>query len=190
MKKEENKEEVSENKRVLSKKEKIIREIVSYALIIAMAFIIATLWKNFVATKIEVISGSMKDTLQIDDRLLVSKIPYYFGEPKRGDIVVFHFPDDESQVYIKRLIGLPGETVTMVEGIVYIDGKELKEDYVRGERMGDYGPYEVPEGEYFMMGDNRLHSGDAREWEDKYVSMKQIIGKAIFRYKPKWEKMY
>ncbi len=174
----------------LSGKQKIIKEILSYVIIIVLAVLIAGLWKNFITTKIEVISGSMKDTLQVDDRLIASKLPYIFGEVERGDIVVFHFPDDESQVYIKRLIGLPGETIEMIDGYVYIDGVLYEEDYVRGERRGNYGPYEVPEGEYFMLGDNRNQSGDSREWKDKYVSMDQIIGKALFRYKPNFEKLY
>lgn len=172
------------------KKKNVLKEILSYVIIIALAFFLAQFWKQYVSTKVEVISGSMKDTLQIDDRLIASKLPYIFGEPQRGDIVVFYFPDDESEVFIKRLIGLPGETIEIVDGYVYVDGILLEEDYVKGNREGNFGPYEVPDDEYFMLGDNRLHSGDSREWNDKYVSKDQLIGKALFLYKPEFRKLY
>lgn len=172
------------------KRNAIIREVLSYLFYLALAFALAILWKNFVMTKVEVVSGSMEDTLQIDDRLVASKLPYIFGSPERGDIVVFHFPDDESQIFIKRVIGLPGETVEMINGYVYIDGVLLEEDYIKGERDGNAGPFLVPEGHYFMLGDNRLSSLDSRAWENKYVSKSQIIGKALFRYRPKLEKIY
>lgn len=174
----------------MKKEKNIVKEILSYVIIIALAFVLAHFWKQYISTKVEVISGSMKDTLQIDDRLIASKLPYVFGEPQRGDIVVFHFPDDESEVFIKRLIGLPGETIEIVDGYVYVDGVLLEEDYVKGNREGSFGPYEVPDGEYFMLGDNRLHSGDSREWNDKYVSKDQLIGKALFLYKPEFRKLY
>jgi len=172
------------------KQKNIVKEIFSYVIIIILAFLLAQFWKTFISTKVEVISGSMKDTLQIDDRLIASKLPYIFGEPQRGDIVVFRFPDDETEVFIKRLIGLPGETIELVEGYVYVDGVLLEEDYVRGERKGNYGPYLVPEGEYFMLGDNRLHSEDSRAWDDKYVSGDQLIGKGLFLYKPDFRMLY
>lgn len=172
------------------KQKNVAKELLSYAVIIIIAFLLAQFWKTFISTKVEVISGSMKDTLQIDDRLIASKLPYIFGKPQRGDIVIFRFPDDETEVFIKRLIGLPGETVEIVDGYVYIDGVLLEEDYVKGERKGNYGPYLVPEGEYFMLGDNRLHSGDSREWNDKYVSYDQLIGKGLFLYKPEFRKLY
>lgn len=174
----------------MKKEKSIVKEILSYVIIIALAFVLAHFWKQYISTKVEVISGSMKDTLQIDDRLIASKLPYVFGEPQRGDIVVFHFPDDESEVFIKRLIGLPGETIEIVDGYVYVDGVLLEENYVKGNREGSFGPYEVPDGEYFMLGDNRLHSGDSREWNDKYVSKDQLIGKALFLYKPEFRKLY
>lgn len=188
----ENKPQSAEDKEKAKKKKKyaVLREVLSYVFYLALAFVLAILWKNFVMTKVEVISGSMLDTLQIDDRLVASKLPYIFGKPQRGDIVVFHFPDNEEEVYIKRLIGLPGETVEMKNGYVYIDGVLLEEDYIKGEREGNAGPFEVPEGHYFMLGDNRNSSLDSRVWTNKYVSDKQIIGKAIFRYKPKLGRIY
>jgi len=183
-------EQKGNNKNKKNSKHPVLKEILSYAFYIGLAIVLALLWKTFVFTKVEVISGSMMDTLQVGDRLIASKMPYIFGEVQRGDIMVFHFPDDENEIYIKRVIGLPGETVEIINGYVYIDGVLLEEDYVRGERYGNYGPYLVPQGEYFMLGDNRLNSEDSRAWKDKYVSKSQIVGKALFRYKPKFEKIY
>lgn len=174
----------------VQKRKTIMKEIISYLIIIVAAFLLAQFFKYFIAAKVTVISGSMMDTLKKGDCLISSKLPYVFGEPQRGDIVVFHFPDDEEQVFIKRLIGLPGETIEIVDGYVYVEGVLLEENYVRGERKGNYGPYLVPEGEYFMLGDNRLGSEDSRAWDDKYVSKRQLIGKAMFLYKPEFRDLY
>ncbi len=171
-------------------KKRIIKEVLSYVFYIALAVCIALLWRTFVLMKVEVVSGSMEKTLKKDDRLMVSKLPYMFGKINRGDIVVFHFPDDESQIFVKRVIGLPGETVDIVGGRVYIDGTPLAESYVSSLDTKDYGPYLVPSGCYFVLGDNRANSHDARKWTNTYVMDSQIIGKALFRYKPKLEKIY
>ena len=171
-------------------KNRVLREILSYAFYIGLATAIALLWRTFVLTKVEVVSGSMENTLKKDDRLVVSKLPYIFGDVKRGDIIVFKYPDDESQTFIKRVIGLPGEVVDIVEGKVYIDGTLLAEDYLGSNKRESYGPYKVPEGCYFVLGDNRANSMDARFWSNKYVMEEKIVGKALFRYKPKIEKIY
>ena len=104
------------------------------------------------------------------------------------DIVIFKFPDDESQLFIKRVIGLPNETVTIIDGKVYIDDNKepLYEPYLAQEMVGTFGPYEVPENCYFMLGDNRNYSRDSRFWENTYVSKDKILGKALFRYFPKF----
>ncbi|MBO7401819.1 MAG: signal peptidase I [Lachnospiraceae bacterium] len=171
-------------------RKKIIREVLSYVFYIALAVCIALLWRTFVLMKVEVVSGSMQNTLKINDRLMVSKLPFIFGKIERGDIVVFHFPDDESQIFVKRVIGLPGETVDIVGGRIFIDGTPLAESYVSTIDTADYGPYLVPSGCYFVLGDNRANSWDARKWTNTYVMDSQIIGKALFRYKPKLEKIY
>jgi signal peptidase I len=115
-------------------------------------------------------------------------LSYLISEPERGDIVIFKFPDDESQKFIKRIIGLPGEKVVIEDGKIYINDAEvpLEETYLKEEWVVGTGPYEfnVPEGCYFVMGDNRNDSNDARFWDNTYVTAAEIIGKAEFIYYP------
>lgn len=107
---------------------------------------------------------------------------------REGDIVVFRYPDDESEIYVKRVIGLPGDTIAIEDGKIYINGstEPLQEDYLKEEWTVATGPYtfEVPEGSYFMMGDNRNDSWDARYWSNTYVTKDKILGKALFTYWP------
>ncbi len=132
-------------------------------------------------------SSSMENTIHPGDRIIGSRMAYLFREPRREDIIIFRFPDDESQVFIKRVIGLPQETVQIVDGQVYIDGSEtpLEEIYLKELPRGSFGPFEVPEDSYFVMGDNRNHSHDSRYWENHYVEKGQILAKAVFQYYPK-----
>lgn len=167
-----------------------IREAIEFLIPIIIAIIIAILLKLFVFANIVVPTGSMLNTIQEKDRIIASRIEYSFNDPERYDIAVFKFPDDETQCFIKRIIGLPGETVQIVNGVVYVtktDGQtiQLDQSFVTNcVPTGDYGPFEVPEDCYFMMGDNRNQSWDSRYWEHKYVHRTQIIGKAKFRYYP------
>ncbi|MEG7532000.1 MAG: signal peptidase I, partial [Hungatella sp.] len=112
---------------------------------------------------------------------------YHFTDPKRGDIIIFRFPDDESIYYVKRIIGMPGDIIDIRDGQVYLNNSEapLEEPYIR-EPM-DPSPalhYEVPEGSYFMMGDNRNYSADSRFWQNTFVKREKIIAKVLFRYFP------
>lgn len=167
-------------------KKAVLKEVRDYALLIVIAILLAFVMNRYVYANAEVPTGSMMPAVIPDDRLIVNRLSYVFGEPQRGDIVMFKFPDDESQDYLKRIIGLPGETVEIIDGLVYINGSEipLKEEYLNDEPNGDFGPYEVPEGCYFMLGDNRDISEDARFWENKYVKREKIVGKAFLRYYP------
>lgn len=102
--------------------------------------------------------------------------------------MVFRFPDDESVLFVKRVAGLPGETVEIKNGKVYIDGIANAELDAYGPLIqGDFGPYQVPPQSYFMMGDNRNHSLDSRYWNTPYVARKDILGRAWFQYWPKLE---
>ncbi len=180
----ENKEEIKQEE----KKEKvnIKREILSWVLVVVAAYLLAFVITHFIIIKTEVISGSMTATLNIDDRVIGNRLAYLFSDPERGDIVFFANPDDETETYVKRVIGLPGDTVEIAEGKVYINGSStpLDEPYLPETMKGSYGPYVVPEGCFFMMGDNRNHSWDSREWDNTYVTKKQIYAKAWLRYKP------
>ena len=164
---------------------KIIREIISYVAIVAAAFLLATLTNRYLIVNARIPSGSMIPTITEGNRIIGNRLAYINSEPKRGDVVVFYYPDDETQKYIKRIIGLPGETVYIEHGTVYIDGQPLDEsDYLTVETAGVSGPFTVPEGCYFMMGDNRNSSWDSRFWNNTFVSKDKIIAKAMFCYFP------
>lgn len=162
------------------------KEIFSWAMVILFALVFSFILNNYIIVSAEVPTGSMENTVRIGDRIIASRLSYLFHEPKRGDIIVFYFPDDESQKYLKRIIGLPGDTVEIKDGKVYINGSKtpLKENYLKEKPEGDYGPYTVPKDSYFLMGDNRNGSFDSRFWEHTFATRDEIIGKAEFRYYP------
>jgi signal peptidase I len=164
------------------------KEIISWILTVAAAVAVALLLNNFVLINARIPSGSMENTIQEGDRLIGNRLAYIKSNPQRGDIVIFKFPDDETQNYVKRVIGLPGETVRVEDGKIYInDAKEpLKEDYLKEKWTIETGPYvfQVPNDSYLVMGDNRNNSYDARYWTNTYVSKQKILGKAACRYFP------
>lgn len=182
---------VSENtlKKASPSKNSFWKELLSYIEIFAVAFIIAYVLTHFIIINCKVPTGSMLDTIQLNDRIIGSRLSYINSSPERGDIIVFPFPDDESKIYIKRVIGLPGETIEVRSGRVYINGSDtpleepyLKEEYLIGSR--DFGPYTVPENSYFMLGDHRNNSADSRVWTNTCVQEDKILGKALFIYYP------
>lgn len=168
------------------KKKVVISEIISWLLTIGAAVALALIVTTFVVIKTEVVSGSMIHTIEIGDKVVGNRLSYLFSDPKRGQIIFFKFPDDETQTYVKRIIGLPGETVTIKNGRVYINDSQtpLEEPYLKEQMIGSFGPYEVPEGSYFVMGDNRNISIDSRFWENKFVTEDQIYAKAVLRWYP------
>lgn len=165
------------------------KEIISWIQIIVAAVIIALVLNNFIIANSRVPTGSMENTIMSKTRVIGSRLSYINSDPERGDVIIFHFPDDPTEkiYYVKRVIGLPGETVNIVDGKVYIDGADtpLDEPYLKEPMEGSYGPYTVPEGCYFMLGDNRNNSQDARFWENKYVAKDKIIAKVLFSYFPR-----
>lgn len=167
-------------------------ETLSWIKAILIAVILSFFVTKFVIINAKVPTPSMVNTINVGDRFIGNRFAYAFKEPQRYDIVVFKYPDDNKTLFVKRIIGLPGETVEIIDGKVYINGstEPLRDDFLP-EPMAeeDYGPYEVPEGHYFMLGDNRNHSEDSRFWQNKYVDKKQILGKAIFKYYPKFENL-
>ena len=199
----ENKSQDSENGE--KNKKSFLKEALDFCLPIVIALIVAMLLKTFVFANAQVPSGSMLNTIQLGDRVIASRLEYNFHAPERGDIIIFKFPDDvaaheldshvEVRYFVKRVIGLPGETVTIVNGVVYIEDangntQQLEEDYITAcTPTGNYGPYVVPENSYFVMGDNRENSEDSRAWSTtNYVDKDLIIGKVKFRYYPSFEK--
>ena len=153
---------------------------------LVFALMIMALVLVFVAQPVKVEGTSMLPRLHDGERIFVNKLIYYgLPEIERGDIVVFWFPNDTTKSYIKRVIGLPGETVQMRAGRIFVNGKELPEPYLEHSLNvagGDEPPVYVKPHYYFVMGDNRDNSSDSRSWG--LVPEKYIYGKALFRYWP------
>lgn len=166
------------------KPKSVLREVFSWIMVIVVAFVLAFVITHFIIIKAEVPTGSMESTIMVGDRLIGNRLAYLFSDPKRGDIVIFKCPDNEEETYIKRVIGLPGETIRIEDGVLYINDEVYEEDYLNEPMLGSYGPFTVPEGHYFMMGDNRNHSWDSRKWTNHYVAKNKIFGKAWLRYEP------
>jgi len=150
------------------------------------AVVAALLIITFVGQSFVVEGSSMLPNLRDGERLLVEKITYRFREPARGEVVVFRHPGDPSKRLIKRVIGLPGDTIAIAQGRVYVNGVALEEDYINGPmvRWQTVGPLVVPADHYFLMGDNRNASLDSRDPSLGFVAKSQIVGRAIVRYWP------
>jgi signal peptidase I len=154
---------------------------------VGLSLLLAFGIRTFVAEARYIPSGSMEPTLQINDRLIIDKLSYDFEAPHRGDIVVFNPTKTLRQegfhdAFIKRVIGLPGETVEVKGGRVYINGIPLKENYIAAKPDYAWGPMVVPPHSYLVLGDNRNNSYDGHAWG--FVPRRDIIGRAIFRFYP------
>lgn len=155
-----------------------------YVETIVGAVLLAALIMAFVARAFTVDGPSMLPTLRHGERLIVDKLTYRFSEPQRGDIVVFRYPADPSQYFIKRLIGIPGDVVEVKSGLVFLNGQPLEESYARHPVYGRFGPAQVPENHYFVLGDNRNNSEDSRDPRVGFVPRDHLVGRAIWRYWP------
>ncbi len=174
---------------------------IDWVVTIAGAILIVLLIKAFVVNPYRIPSSSMEPTLhcarpgadceaRLSDRVLANRFIYHFRSPRRGEIIVFNTPTAAAQAacnasgtFVKRLIGLPGETVTERNGTIFIDGKRLKEPYVKPDRRDHQsGSWPVPKGHYFFMGDNRQQSCDSRRWGS--VPRKSLIGEVFMTYWP------
>lgn len=170
-------------------KDEILKEVLSYARIIILSAAAAFLINHTLIVNAEVPTGSMESTVMTGSRIIVNRLAYLTKQPERGDIVDFHYPDDEKQLFLKRIIALPGERIEGVSGQVYINGEVLDEPYIKEQFRQDFGPYDVPSDSYFVMGDNRNNSLDSRYWNHKFVKRSAIIGRAEFEYFPKVKRL-
>lgn len=177
-----------------------IKEALSWVLVFVVAFAIAYFVDNVIIINATVPSGSMENTIMTGDRMIGNRLAYRFGEPKRGDIVIFEYPDDvndpdvkKPKLFVKRLIGLPGEKVEIKDGTIYITNRQdgttdgiYEEDYLWEDWVNaNTGfSFDIPEGQYFMLGDNRNNSKDSRYWKDPFVERKEIKAKALLVYWP------
>lgn len=183
----EEKQNPTEKKTVVVQQKSLLKEILSlliyFLIVIAATFLLV----RFVAQRTQVIGSSMQSTLSDGDNLIVEKLSYRFGNPQRFDIIVFPYHEDPSKHYIKRIIGLPGETVQIIDGYIYINGELLEENYgneviknagVAGE------PVLLGEDEYFVLGDNRNSSEDSRYSAVGNIERDKIVGRAWLRFWP------
>jgi signal peptidase I len=162
----------------------IKEEIVAWVKTLASAAVYAVLIVTFGFQVARVEGQSMAPTLEDQDRLIVNKLVYRIGEPRRGDIVMLYYPLNPEKSFVKRVIAEEGDTVRIVDGRVYVNDIPLKDDYVPSEYRShdDWGPQVIPEGYYFVMGDHRNNSSDSRHWG--MVPKKYIIGKVQIRWWP------
>jgi len=146
------------------------------------AIIIALLINLFLAQATKVYGQSMEPNLHTNERLIVEKVSYKLHTPQRGDIVVVKVQSASKELLIKRIIGLPGDTIEVKNGMVFINGEPLDEPYLARQTLGRYGPIQVPANHVFVMGDNRNASNDSRSFGP--VAFDKIVGKAWVSYWP------
>lgn len=177
---------LEDNKNGGEARKAILREIKEDVILLVCTIAVVLALNSFVIINAKIPSASMENTVMEGDRIFGLRLAYLFDDPARYDIIIFRYPDDEEVLFIKRIIGLPGESVLIRDGKVYIDESEvaLDDSFCPEVPEGNYGPYLVPEGHYFVMGDNRQHSNDSRFWDNHFVSADQIVGQAGLRYWP------
>jgi signal peptidase I len=179
-----------------------VKRVLEYAAVIAAAVLVAVAVQAWLVKPYRIPSESMLDTLRPGDRVLVNRAVYHLRDPHRGDVVVFRYPDDPSVVFIKRIVGVPGDVLKVRDGRLYVNGEPLKEPYVHrtagrtdptvaqaaiaGSTLHDpwslADSYRVPDGQYFVMGDNRTDSDDSRDWGT--VPRTAIVGEGLVTYWP------
>jgi signal peptidase I len=168
------------------KKNSLLDEIVSWVVFIIIAGALAFLINSFVLFNAHIPSASMENTIMTGDRVLGLRLTYTFSKPQRYDVAIFIWPDTPHDAkkpiyYVKRVIGLPGEKLEIRDGLVYINDSDtpLRDDFVKDfPREKNLPPLIVPEGSYFMMGDNRNNSEDSRDWFNQFVTEEKMLAKA------------
>lgn len=166
------------------KRKGLLKESLDTLKLIIIALILGYVINNCIIANAQVPTESMETTVMTGDRIIINRLAYLVEKPQRGDIVSFIYPDDGKTFYLKRIMGLPGETIEGKNGSIYINGELLKDNYTDEIIDDDFGPYTIPAGSYFMMGDNRNNSFDSRYWENKFVKLEDIMGKAEVSYYP------
>lgn len=164
-------------------------QIREYAEALLISVVLAAVIIVFIAQSFLVEGSSMEPSFHDGQRLMVEKVSYRFTEPNRGDVVVFRYPGDPRRKFIKRIIGLPGDEITIKNGYLHINGQRIEENYINGPTYGTYsaptfGPVLVPEGHYFVLGDNRRNSDDSRYPDVGFVPRRYLVGRAMFVYWP------
>lgn len=176
----------NDNKKKETKIQDNMKPVLEWVIVLAIAIAVALFINFCIIINSTVPTSSMENTIMPGDRIMGLRVTYIFEEPKYGDIVVFKYPDNPKETFVKRLIGTPGDVVEIVQGTLYINNEKVEENYLKEEPYHeDFGPYVVPEDSYFVMGDNRNNSHDSRYWStSNFVPRKNILGKAFFCYWP------
>ncbi len=176
MKKEELEEKETEAMEAENSKKEDAKSILKFALWLIL-FVVAF---KLVFIQARIMSGSMEPTLMTGDRALFNRLAYTFGEPQRGDIILFK-SDEFGQNFTKRIVGMPGDVISFVDGEVYVNDVALEENYLQEDVQSfSNDTFEVPEGSYFLLGDNRGNSNDSRFWTDPYIPKNKIYGRYLF----------
>lgn len=155
---------------------------------VGLSVVLALGIRHFVAEARYIPSGSMLPTLEINDRLVVEKVSFRFNEPARGDIIVFWPPESltppgqRRDAFIKRIVGLPGDMLEIRDGQVIVNGEVIEEDYIKEPSNYTWGPQQVPDDSFFVLGDNRNSSFDSHEWG--FLPAENVIGRAMVRFWP------
>ena len=176
------------------RRKQIRREVLEYIRLVAIVVGVTILLEIFVIVNAVIPSASMEPTIMTGDHIFGNRLAYKTRNPERFDIIIFRYPDNEEQLFIKRIIGLPGDTIEIRDGDVYVNGSDqplydafcadLNCTELDESRSSLTNPFVVPENSYFVMGDNRLNSRDSRYWVNPFVEKDKILGEAFFRYWP------
>ena len=172
-------------------KKKLLRNAVDWVLVILLSAMFSFFISRFIILNASVPTASMAGTIMSGDRVIAFRLAYFFRDPQALDIIIFRSPDDGDTLLVKRIIGVGGDVVNIVGGRVYINNnyEPLQESFVQGETSGDFGPFYVPYGHFFVLGDNRNISRDSRRWYNVYVERNQILGRVVFRYFPRFQNL-
>ena len=171
----------------------ILRDVLDVLCCLAAAFML----RMFVVEFVKVNGRSMLSTLRNGEVMLVSRLACRLGKPRRFDVVICHYPgrymDKRKwfrQCFVKRVIALPGETVEIIDGVVFVDGIAIEDEFCVPDEKNDFGPYTVEEDRYFVLGDNRVESVDSRYWVEPTVSKKELRGKVFWKFPKKMTEFF
>ena len=166
---------------------KLVKALLSWVKTLMLAVLVGVIVNTTLLASAHVVSGSMENTIMTDSRVMGLRVAYLFNEPGRFDVILFNSPNNDSPVpYVKRIIGIPSEKVEIINGKIFIDDSNIPLDdyFIKEVAQGNAGPFFVPEGCYFVLGDNRDGSSDSRHWENRYVPREYIIGRLYLIYFP------